>query len=294
MKKHSIIMALAIIISTGTTFVSCSGKKAPATEAETEEVLPDDIVELRDDQQKAAGIELGSIEMRPMKGLLKVNGVVTAAPQNTATVCMPMGGFVRSTSLVPGNTVVKGQTLAVLENQDFIDLQQNYLETRNRLEFAEADYQRHSELYKDDVYSQKNLQQVSTEYKNLKAQFKALEQKLSLLGLNPATLTVDNISRTVPVTAPISGYLRSVNVSIGKYVSPSDVLFEIINNDKLLLELTLFEKDAGKVAAGQKIRFYINNETEQHDAVIYQVGKSIGADKIMKVYASVLGTCRNV
>jgi RND family efflux transporter MFP subunit len=287
MKKHSIIMALAIIISTGTTFVSCSGKKAPATEAETEEVLPDDIVE-------AAGIELGSIEMRPMKGLLKVNGVVTAAPQNTATVCMPMGGFVRSTSLVPGNTVVKGQTLAVLENQDFIDLQQNYLETRNRLEFAEADYQRHSELYKDDVYSQKNLQQVSTEYKNLKAQFKALEQKLSLLGLNPATLTVDNISRTVPVTAPISGYLRSVNVSIGKYVSPSDVLFEIINNDKLLLELTLFEKDAGKVAAGQKIRFYINNETEQHDAVIYQVGKSIGADKIMKVYASVLGTCRNV
>ena len=59
-------------------------------------------------------------------------------------------------------------------------------------------------------------------------------------------------------------------------------------------ELTLFEKDADKVSTGQKIRFFINNETEQHEAVIYQTGKSINADKTYKVYASVQGTCKNV
>jgi cobalt-zinc-cadmium efflux system membrane fusion protein len=81
---------------------------------------------------------------------------------------------------------------------------------------------------------------------------------------------------------------------LGKNVAPSDVLFEIVNSDKLFLELTLFEKDASKVTNGQKIRFFVNNETEQHDAVIYQTGKSIGNDKTYKVYANVLSTCKSI
>jgi len=88
--------------------------------------------------------------------------------------------------------------------------------------------------------------------------------------------------------------VKAVNINIGKFVSPSDVMFEIVNSDKLFLELTLFEKDADKVVTGQKIKFFINNETEQHEAVIYQTGKSINADKTYKVYASVPGTCKNV
>jgi cobalt-zinc-cadmium efflux system membrane fusion protein len=71
-------------------------------------------------------------------------------------------------------------------------------------------------------------------------------------------------------------------------------MFEIVNGDKLFLELTLFEKDADKVSTGQNIRFFINNETEQHAAVIYQTGKSISADKTYKVYATVSGVCKNV
>jgi len=195
---------------------------------------------------------------------------------------------------MPGNAVKKGQTLAIIENQEFIDMQQNYLETKNKLEYAQAEYVRHKELYKDDVYSQKNLQQVTTEYKNLKSMASALKQKLELIGINPTRLTEDNISRTVALISPISGYVKAVNVSIGKSVSSSDVLFEIVNSDKLFLELNLFEKDAEKVSNGQKIRFFINNETEQHEAVIYQTGKSINNDKTYKVYANVLGRCANM
>ncbi len=54
------------------------------------------------------------------------------------------------------------------------------------------------------------------------------------------------------------------------------MLFEIVNSDKLFLELTLFEKDAGKVAAGQKLRFFITNEDEEHMAVNYPDRKISG------------------
>ena len=292
MKKYNFKSLLFLFILL-ITILSCSKSKT-AVEMKETEVLPEDIVELRDDQAKLAKIKTGTIELRSLNGTLKVSGLVTVAPQNMATVSMPMGGFVKSISLVPGNFASKGQTLAMLENQDFVDIQQNYLEAKNKLEYAEAEYKRHSELYKDEVYSQQNVQQVTADYKNLKAQTRALEQKLALIGINPANLTEDNISRSMPVTSPISGFIKSVNTNIGKFVAPTDVLFEIVNTDKLLIELTLFEKDADKVSTGQKIRFFINNETEQHEAVIYQTGKTVNIDRTYKVYARVNEICKNV
>lgn len=195
---------------------------------------------------------------------------------------------------MPWDAVSKGQTLAILENQEFIDIQQNYLEAKNKFEFAEAEFNRHSELYKEDVYSQQNLQQVTADYKNLKAEVKALEQKLALIGIDPSNLHEDDISRSIDLVSPISGFVKTVNINIGKFVAPSEVLFEIVNSDRLLLELTLFEKDADKVSQGQKIRFFINNETEQHEAVIYQTGRSVNEDKTYTVYASVSGFCKNI
>jgi membrane fusion protein, heavy metal efflux system len=273
---------------------ACGKVKNPATDPKTSEILPDDIVELREDQINLAKIELGTFEMKPLGSIIKVNGTISVAPQNFATVCMPFGGFIKNTSLFPGNPVRKGQVLATIDNQDFIDVQQAYLEAKNKLAFTEADFKRHTDLYKNDVYSEQNVQQVTVEYKNLKALVKSLEQKLILIGITPSSLSEDNISSTVNLLSPIDGFLKSVNVNIGKYVSSSEVLFEIVNNDKLFLELTFFEKDASKVAKGQKIKFYINNESEEHEAIVTQTAKSVLQDKTFMVYATVSSLCKNL
>jgi len=287
--KFSIII-LSLIISLN----SCkNGNRKPVSNP-VAETLPDNIVELREDQIKLADIQTGVVELRSVTNTLKVNGIISVAPQNQATVCMPLGGFIKNTTLLPGNAIDKGQTLAVVENQDFVDIQQNYLEAKNRLVFAEAEYIRHSDLYKNDVYSEQNVQQVTVEYRNLKALVKSLEQKLFLIGIDPDKLSEDNISNKVSLISPIKGFLKAVNVNIGKYVSPTDILFEIVNSDKLFLELTLFEKDADKVSAGQKIKFFINNETEEHEAIISQTGKAINDDKTFRVYGTVTSSCKNV
>jgi RND family efflux transporter MFP subunit len=287
--KFSIII-LSLIISLN----SCkNGNRKPVSNP-VAETLPDNIVELREDQIKLADIQTGVVELRSVTNTLKVNGIISVAPQNQATVCMPLGGFIKNTTLLPGNAVDKGQTLAVIENQDFVDIQQNYLEAKNRLVFAEAEYIRHSDLYKNDVYSEQNVQQVTVEYRNLKALVKSLEQKLFLIGIDPDKLSEDNISNKVSLISPIKGFLKAVNVNIGKYVSPTDILFEIVNSDKLFLELTLFEKDADKVSAGQKIKFFINNETEEHEAIISQTGKAINDDKTFRVYGTVTSSCKNI
>lgn len=314
--KYSIILLVMISVAT---FMGCNSKKldehgheagthAESTEKESKdghkegeaekegehEELPDDIVELNSEQIKLAGIQLGKVDMRQVSGVIKANGIVTNAPQNSASVSVPLGGFVKSSNLLPGRAVKKGQKLAIIENTEFVDLQQNYLDIKNKYEFAEAEYKRHTELYKDDVYSQKNVQQTTSEYRSLKAQLKGIGQKLMVIGINPATLTEEGISATIPLVSPISGYVKTANISMGKYVSPTDVLFEIAGTDNLLLELSLFEKDANSITAGQFAHFSINNDAHEHKAVIYQVGKSINADKTYKVYATVNQPCPNV
>jgi membrane fusion protein, heavy metal efflux system len=284
------VIILGLIISLN----SCNKGNKPGTESKIIETLPEDIVELRADQIKLAKVELGTVEMQQVSNNIKVNGILSVAPQNLATVCMPLGGFIKSTNLLPGNSVNKGQTLAVIENQDFIDIQQSFLEAKNKLIFAEADFKRHTDLYKSDVYSEQNVQQVTVEYKNLKAMVKSLEQKLLLIGINPDQLREDNISSSINLISPINGFLKAVNVNVGKYVSSTDVLFEIVNSDKLFLDLTLFEKNADKVVKGQKVEFYVNNETEKHYAIITQTGKSVGEDKTFRVYASVTSSCKNI
>ncbi len=132
------IIVLGLIVSLTSCFTGNSKPLAAATEAE---VLPDDIVELREDQIKLAGIQTGSIEMHPVSNTIKVNGIISVAPQNQATVCMPLGGFVKNTALIAGNAVRKGQILAEIENQDFVDIQQSFLEAKNKLVFAEAEFE---------------------------------------------------------------------------------------------------------------------------------------------------------
>ena len=287
--KTLVIFSVLIVL-----LLSCNKGNKKVIDTKEVELLPEDIVELRPDQIRLANVELGVIELHSLGNEIKVNGIITVAPQNMATVCMPLGGFIKNTSLLPGIGVNKGQTLAVIENQDFVDIQQNYLEAKNKLVFAEADFKRHTDLYKDDVYSEQNVQQVTVDYKNLKAIVKSLEQKLLLIGINPDKLNENNISSNVNLVSPITGFLKAVNVNVGKYVSPTDVLFEIVNSDKLFLELTLFEKDADKVATGQQVRFFINNESEEHEAQISQTGKSVSDDKTFRVYASVSSSCKNL
>lgn len=287
-RLKSTIICLAILFNSILLLSSCGSSASKEAVVEVKEVLPENIVELNADQYKMANVQMGAIEFRSLSDLIKINGLISAPPQNIATVSTPMGGFIKNTSLMQGSQIKKDQVLAMVENPEFIDLQQNYLESKNQLEYVEADYNRQKDLYKDNISSAKSFQQVTSEYKVLKGKMSALGQKLALIGINPGTLTETNIQRAIAVKSPISGFVKQVNVNIGKYVSPTDVLFEIVNTSKLTVELTVFEKDIHEISIGQRLRFGLSDEgKDQYIAVIYQVGKVLQNDKTIKVFATI-------
>jgi cobalt-zinc-cadmium efflux system membrane fusion protein len=290
--KLAILLALPIMIS------SCGGSGKPkeddatATKPDTAHKEDKNTVEATAAQYKAIGIDLGSADQKNLSGLLKVNGFIDVPPQNLVSVTTQMGGIIKSTPLLQGSSVSKGQVIAVLQNQDYVQLQQDYLESKSQLELSDSEYKRQQALAQQNVNSQKVLQQSKAQYQTMQARANALKQRLRLINISPESLTAGNIRSSVNIYAPISGYVTKVNVNTGKFIAPNDVMFEIVNSSNLHVELNVFEKDAEKVKPGQKVRFNLSNDSTDRIAVVQLVGREINPDKTVTVHAIAKGSVK--
>ncbi len=259
----------------------CNSKPVAETVAEQGN---NDVVSMTDAQLKNAAIETDKPEQKTLSTVLKVNGIIDVPPQNMISVSVPMAGYLKYTQLLPGMHVAKGEVLAVIEDLQYIQIQQDYLTAKARLAFNEAEYNRQRELNKTKASSDKVFELADADYKSQMALVKGLYEKLKLLSIDADKLTADNISRGISLRSPIDGFVSKVNINIGKYVNPTDVLFELVNPSDIHLNLTVFEKDLDKLMIGQKLLAYTNNSDKKYPCEIILIGKDLSADRSTEVH----------
>ncbi|WP_138485420.1 efflux RND transporter periplasmic adaptor subunit [Dyadobacter bucti] len=236
-------------------------------------------------QYETAGVEIGTTTTRNISEVVTANGKIDIPPQNLVSISAPMGGFVRKTELLQGMKVKKGQLLATIENPDFIQIQQDYLETQSKLEYAQLEFNRQTELSKENINAQKILQQAGSEVKTQKARLEGLTERLKTAGINLKTLNSGTIVNSASIYSPISGSVTTVNVNIGKYVNPTDVMFEIVDTDHLHVELSVFEQDIPKIRLGQLVHFNVsNNADKEYRAKVYLINQKINEDRTVRVH----------
>lgn len=242
-------------------------------------------VTLTSAQFKNATIQIGKLEKRDISTTLTLNGKIDVPPQNMISVSTPFGGFLKSTKLLPGMHVKKGEVIASMEDQQYIQLQQDYLTAKSKLLYTENEYNRQKELNQSKASSDKVFQQTELEFKTQKISVNALSEKLRLINLNPESLTESNLSRSINVYSSIDGFVSKVNVNIGKYVNPSDVLFELINPEDIHLNLKVFEKDLEKLFIGQKLLTFNNNQPDKkYPCSIILISQDLSADRSADVH----------
>lgn len=264
-------------------FASC--KKEKETEKETETTVNESIVQMTDAQLKNAGIVIGKLENKTISSVLKLSGMIDVEPGNNVSISFPMGGYLKSAKLIVGMQIKKGAVIAVMEDQQFIQLQQDYLTAKANLIFIEGEFNRQQELNKSKATSDKVFQKAQADFTTQKVLVKSLSEKLKLIGFNPDKLDENNISRTANIYSPIDGFVSEVNVNTGKYVNPSDVLFEIVDPSDVHLALRVFEKDVNRLVHGQKVSAYTNGNPEaKYAAEIYLIGKELSSDRFIEVH----------
>lgn len=276
-------MKYLISALTITFLYACGSQKQEPEKNETP--VSEATVSLSPDQMKNAQIQTGKAELNDVSSVLRLSGSIDVPPQNMVSICFPLGGYLKSSQLLPGMQVRKGQVLAVVEDAQFVTLQQDYLVIQARLATLQAEYQRQQELNASKASSDKNLQQAKSEYETQRITYKALAEKLRLIGIDPDRLSEDKISRSVPVYSPIQGFVSKVNVNIGKYVSPTEVLFELVNTDDIHLSLTAFEKDVAKLAVGQRVIAYTNGDPEKkYPASILLITRDLDENRTAEIH----------
>lgn len=260
------------------TIISCS---STTEKKETQEVTASTtFVTLTDLQMKNATVAVGSFSDQTINETLQLNGMVDVPPQNIVSISFPLGGYLKSTKLLPGMHIFKGESIGVIEDQSLVQLQQDYLMAKSKLNFSRLEYERQKSLNETKTAADKIFQQAQSDYENTKLQVLGLGEKLRLININPDRLSGNSISRMVSIPSPINGFVSKVNVNIGKYVQPQDVLFELINPTDLHAALTVFEKDLNKIKQGQKVEIYFVDEADKkYEAEVILVTKNIDENR---------------
>lgn len=257
------------------------GCKSSEKEKETEtKEAEETVLTLSQEQYKNASLTIGETVKKEMQTNIQVNGVVDVPPQSLISISFPLGGYLKNSHLLPGTSVKKGEVIAIMEDQSYVQLQQDYLVAKAKMEYLQVDVQRQKELSDADAASKKNYQMVLSEFKTQQILIKGYEEKLKIIGINPVSLTVENISRTVSIKSPINGYITQVNVNIGKYVNPSDVLFELVNPDDIHAAMTVFEKDFGFIKKGMRGTVALaDNPNKKYEVDVLLATKNINENR---------------
>ena len=276
MKKYIYIIVLANFLfacSTSSQEESDQSKMKQASivnEDNTEEVI------ITKDQFKKNNMALGKPQTIDFPEYIEVNGMIDVPPTNKASISPIMGGYVHSFNLLEGNYVKKGQVLFSLKNPDFINLQEQFLETMNSLEYLKSDYERQKQLKEEQITSVKKYLKAKSDYQSALSRYHSLEKQLQLLNINPKNLKPGKIRSVIYIIAPLSGYVTDINIEKGIYLEPAQIAMKVVNNQHKHIEMKVFEKDVQKIKVGQDILFYQPDYPQnKYTGEVHLIGKNI-------------------
>lgn len=253
-------------------FAACGGKEQPAVEAAEKPETAAGTVYLTKAQMAQAGIQTGTYEQRHLAAELPVNGEMLLNKENTALVSVVTDGVLTNLKVRINQSVRKGEILATLFKPNLVDLQQQFLENRDKLQYAQAEYDRYKNLRDADATAGKNLSKAEAELRAARTLDQVLGAKLKQYQIDPASLQADKLHTEILLRAPISGTVTEVMAGTGTAMSAGSALCEISDFSQLHPVFYVFEKDLSKVKNGQKVNVRFPSEPGvSHPARVYDV-----------------------
>lgn len=279
MKKIYLINTLGLFL------LSCNDPQPASQQAEAAPVPATETVAQADSTQQTDAVSAATNVAKSAS----YNGVITVPPQRQATVTLTMGGSIHSTSLLPGNHVSQGEVIATLENPEFIQLQQTYLESAAQTEYLEKEYNRQKMLSEQEAASQKRFQQSKADYLSMKSRMEAAAAQLKLLQVDVNRLHEQGIQPYLEVKAPLSGYITNMHINLGTYLNAGEPVCDVVNKGETLLELTAYEKDLDSLQVGCPVEFQVNGMGAQtFEATVITIGQEVDdVNRSLQVYARV-------
>lgn len=246
-------------------------------------------IKLTKAQFEAMKMEWGKAVTGTFSKEVNVQAMVKVPVEGMVEISAYFGGYVGGLKLVEGQPVKKGEVLFYLENPEFIQIQQDYLEAKSQLNYLKSEYERQKTLYAEQVASQKNYLKAEAEYQSTLARANSLKKQLELIHISAEQLSPDKIQSKIPVISPINGFVENVFVVPGTFLPATGKAVSLISREHLHVELLVFEKDVTKVREGQKVKLHsLDLPENEFEAQVYRIGQVINENRQIMVHSHIL------
>lgn len=244
-------------------------------------------IHLTKEQIETMNIQFGDFSEIKINDFVKATGTLGLPPNAYSAVSAKASGFIKnSDKYVEGSYIKKGVIIAYLENPEFIQQQQEYLEVKAELTYLQQELERQQKLVDANAGVLKSLQKLQSEVNVKTATLNGLAKQLAYLGVSTSNLSSEKITERIAIVSPMSGYITTVNMHNGMYVSPQMELMEIVNENHLHLELDIFEKDIALIKEEQKVSYTVPAIGDKiYEGEVHIIGKEFNSEnKTVRVH----------
>ena len=230
MAKLSLLILMITFI--GFSLVSCKGVK-------------------KVEKENLVNVRVQPAEKKKVQPYLETTGTLNADEE--VSVSSEVDGIVRQLKVEEGSLVNKGSLLVEINDVDYtLDLKRSEAASKQaeaNLDNAQAEYKRQEALYKEELVTKQQFDDITTKVALAKA---ALDGAKATLAMSREKLT-----RT-KVYSPLNGAVKEKKISVGDYVRNGTPLLQLIRVNPLKLNFTVSEKDAASIKIGQEVAFNVD------------------------------------
>lgn len=265
--------------------LSCDNQQQDHSTEDKIPVMEDDRVVLTKAQFEKSGYELGQMEKRLFKKSIQVSGHVELPQNRKASISSLMPGTVGSFDKFEGQWVRKGSVLFTLTNPELIKMQQRYFDLKAHLNHAQERINRVKEIASENLIKAADFAEMEHDLETTKIALKALRQELELYGIEASELNINSLQSSIVIKAPIAGYIISINVTPGSYLTSDQTAMVINSSANEYLELGVLERDLHLIDLGQEVYISLPSN-EKITASVIRIDQNVSEDRLVQV------TCR--
>jgi cobalt-zinc-cadmium efflux system membrane fusion protein len=233
------------------------------------------VVHLKPEQVKAANIQLAKVEIRKETAVLEATGQIGPADDRQARVGVRVPGRITALKASVGDTVKKGQMLALVESPELGSAKSDYVSASAAARLARENAAREKQLFEKKISAEVEWRKAEAEAVRTAAELQAAENRLHALGVSDAQLPdkVAHFTSTFGAHSPIDGVIVERGVTLGEMVNPEKTLFLVMDLAQVWLIVDVFEKDIAQVALKQKVKVGVTAyKEEQFEGEVSHIG----------------------
>lgn len=219
-------------------------------------------IKLTSQQMTEQGLKVAVTTNGLIEMVANLPGKLVVNTDQQAHISPNFSGHVEQVNVALGQSVQKGQTLAILNIPELIDQQSNLSIARANLDLARQDYQREQKLWSQGISAKQDYQRAENIYRQAQISVQSAQARLNALGAS------GNQNGRFLIKSPISGVISQKDIVIGENVQLADQLFVIEQLKDLWLEFNLPNNFSGQLSAGQKIQFKPNGSAQNYHATV--------------------------